>query len=177
MLNRCCFWPVWPHTKARWNRQLLYIAYSTSNLLMKIVSHQLFIGRQQWPCCIKFKFVTDNVAHIDERNILASLRQLRHLYFTTNVHRRIVGWEPREGILLPIWSAVFSYICCHQSVGACRLLSVGSLSIVSVSGQFLLSVAGYCLLIADTGLSGAAVCSCFWFLLVSCQLLHIDCIY
>jgi hypothetical protein len=86
-----------------------------------------------------------------------------------------VGWEPREGILLPIWAAVFSYVCCHQSVGACRLLSVGSLSIVSVSGKFLLSVVGSYLLIAVTRLLGAVVYGSFWFVVVSCQLLVIDC--
>jgi hypothetical protein len=57
-----------------------------------------------------------------------------------------------------------------------HLLAIGVcfLSIVSVSGKFLLSVAGTCLLIAVTRLLGA-VCGSFWFVVVSCQLLGIDC--
>jgi hypothetical protein len=45
----------------------------------------------------------------------------------------------------------------------------------TVGGNFLLSVVGCCLLIADTRLSDAAVWGSFWFLVVSCRLLHIDC--
>ncbi len=85
------------------------------------------------------------------------------------------GGGPGERILLPTWSAIFSNVCCHQSVGACRLLSVGSLSIVSVSGKFLLSVVGSYLMIAVTRLLGAVVCGSFWFVVVSCQLLDVDC--
>ncbi len=159
--------------------------YSKSNLLMNIVNHQLFIGRWQWPCCYQFKFVTDNVAHINERNTLALsvYHCWRQVCDSWGIFTLLLlslgglwGGSPEKGFCFQSGLPYFlMFVVTSQLVPAgCWVLFL-CLLYLSVHGKFLLSVVGCCLLIAYTQLSCAAVSGSFWFLVVSCQLLHIDC--